>query len=258
MRRWEGGREALGAVLVTVAVGSLGAQPLVTDARCVAQAGLSVVELLESSPGAPRPAGSRLRLDLQRLYAGTGLVVGCVGVECVGAQAGGAIALAELWSPVGEAQALRLSAQLLSGGARVGVGMELRGVALGGVARAWEVLPRLGCSWSSGRGVAFACRAERTPGPKPVPRLALALRWGIAPGITCGLQTDREPGIPASLRLGIDFESGAFRLFSGFEAATQTCSLGFSWDWKAGEIAWGAWTHPALGWSHAWTYAVSR
>ena len=254
-RRW-GPR---GAVALTV-LGLTGeplALPATTDARAVARAGIWASDGLESSPGAARPQGARLRLDRVDLYYGTGIVVGAASAEAVGTRAGLAVACIGLWSPVGETLALRAAGQLRSGCWRAGLGLDVRGVALGPYARAWEVVPRVGCGWSLEKRIAVAAVAEQALVPQSAPRATLAAEIRIAPAIDFGIQADRQPGVPVTLRVGIACSAAPLSMSAGFESSAQTCSLGFSWTWGTQEIAWAGATHPALGWSHAWTYAVS-
>jgi len=247
----------VGLVVVVASRGTL-ASPLVPDAVSLARGGQTALAGIDASPASPRPRGWRFRIDAFEPFAGTGLLAAAAGVEWVGGRAGGGFAYATLWSPVGDVREFAAGLQLRHGSVAGGCGIQLRAYELMGYATVWEPTPRAGIGWRGGPGLVLATVVERGPGPAAHPRLRAGLDARVVPGIRCTVLLEREPGVASCTAIGVATGEAPFCVVAGFDVATQAYSIGFAWSRGQQGIAWGARTHPVLGWSHAWTYERSH
>ena len=229
------------------------------DARVLGQGGVWAVDVVERSPGAPVAPGISLGLGSAQPFAGSGLMSTAVRAQCVRPAWGMGFALSQLRSDVHRQADLALGLQLRrrhwAWGAALGLGaLEF--------AR-HEALREL--SLSGGLGVRTRVRVaavvESVLEPRSAgvnPRLVLAASAGAGRGLELAVQCEREPRFPLRVRAGATWRGKPLDLRAGYDTTTRTASAGLAVALGPCTFAWGASSHPDLGWSHAWMLEFRR
>jgi hypothetical protein len=248
-----GWRGVLCGVLLGVATAR--AQEFETDAWCAGRGGLWVLGRVEDSPGGPGSQAWEVDFDAWVPYAGSELAGGAIRAERSTNRWRGAVRFAQLRSPVGDLSALALAAAVARHTWRAGAALECRSLALDALPTLWTPVVRLGLGTTLGMRVRVAGVLTCAPPGEAASGAALAADAALLPGVQWGVQVDKVVGSGSEMRLGVALGSGPLRWLAGFDADTQALSVGLGWNWDRQRVAWGARTHPDLGWSHWWSYA---
>lgn len=225
-----------------------------TDAATLGRGAVWGFGRLTASPANPDSAPSGWAIDLGTPWLGTDLAVGRVHLQRRGRRCAVATEIAQWRAPIGAETSFAIAAQGRCGALHAGVAATLRALQFAALPVFWEVAPRLGLGWRGARWCAAGVLAVRGDdgADAEITYALLARPW--APLVWLA-QTGHAPGRHPDVRLGCEWRGGAWCARAGYDAGSAACSIGFGWRGDTQSLAWGAVTHPELGWSHAWTYA---
>jgi hypothetical protein len=230
------------------------AQEFETDARSAGRGGLWVLGRLEDSPGRQADRDWEFCVDASLPWTGLGMTGGAFRLQRNTNRWRAAACVSQLRTPVGSATALCCAA----GGAwhawSAGAALQLRELALDGTPPLWTPVGRLGMGGALGARH-FACAVlQLAPPGEEASGGAAGFEAELVAGVRCGVQVVQFTGLGSEVRMGVECGAGAVRYLAGFDPNTHAISLGLVWQDAKQGITWGARTHPALGWSHWWTY----
>jgi len=225
------------------------------DARTLGCGGIWTLGRLESSPGCPDSSRSRfgLGLDLASLYVGVDLGAATLHLQRRIAALAIAVAVSQVRAPLGSETTAAAALQLRAGALHVGVGAAARALHVEATGTdPWLVVPRFGLGLQRTRLRAAAVLVLETPATA---RFAAGFEYILTPQLVVLAQVERQPAVASGSRLGFEWRAARACVRAGYDDATAACTLGLGCRWGGQSIAWGARSHPELGWSHAWTYA---
>lgn len=232
-----------------------------SDAPAWARGGTDAFDAPERAPGAWFDRGFALQASGGGLYVGTGLVAGRVRVQWAGDAQAATLVLAQLASPIHRATECGLVGQLRRRAWIAGASLRLVEFDFGAAApRSWRATPAIGVGWHvPARGAVLGALQVEDAG-RVSSRAAWigAAQFEFAPGAFLCVQRERVAGDPARSRAGIALRAGGFDLSCGYDASAHAHTVGAGWKVDGIGLAWGARTHPDLGWSHVWTGVVRR
>jgi hypothetical protein len=219
------------------------------DGRTLAW-GIETFGPLAESPAAPDSQPSGFQLDAADLYHGTGIRQAGAGLQLARPGFVVAAAAAQLATPVGGATRWSLAAQARCGPLASGAALERRTHRFVGFEAAHDAVLRTGVSVVRGE-TALVVQAELPLASRTAPRVKLAGAWRLGSG-RAALEWDREPGLETRWRLGFACRYG-LEWRAGIDCTALAVGAGFGWSGRGFELAWGARSHPVLGWSQAWS-----
>ena len=227
----------------------------VADAPALGLGGISALDRVDRSPGAPAPPGYRIQLGGGAPFAGSGLVEVGGALQLVRTRWGAAASLTQLASDVHRQTELDLGVQLRRHGWSCGAAVGLRELAFSRYPPFWSARMRAGLGVQA--PVRVTLGVEHAPGDAPI-RIVGAAAASAAPGLDLVVQVEREPGRPAGLRAGASWNLTVFEFRTGYEFATRSPAGGIAVGVGGWRLVWAARTHPDLGWSQAWTLVFHR
>jgi hypothetical protein len=231
------------------------AASLESDAETVARGGLFLFGRLGGSPGTPARLRTQLAFDIATPYVGTGLGLAAAELQVAGTNAAAALGCALLRTPVGDALAPTVAAQAAKSRLHFGVRGQARNWRFDAHAGSWDLALAAGIGARLPRDILVAARLEHEP--QVAARLAGGFELPMPHGVRFTLHAWRVPGRATRFVLAAS-STGACAWRAGFDVENAAASLGCTWHWDKLGLAWGARTHPELGWSHAWTCVRSR
>jgi len=250
------------AVAVLVCVGAAlawgdSARIGMPDAAALARGGVDALEAPERGAGAAFTRGVAWMASGGSLYTGTGLVAGRVRVVWASDEYAASLSVAQLASPVHRATECALVVRARRRMWTAGVGVNVGVLDFDGAeAIARQVNAMFGVGWhpSARASVVGAAHLEPRARASGDARWIAAAKFGFAPGAFLYVQRERNAGAPARSCFGVTLGTRAVDLSAGYDASARAHTLGGTWnlsEWIT--CAWGARTHPDLGWSHVWT-----
>jgi hypothetical protein len=230
------------------------AQEFETDARSAGCGGSWVLGRLEDSPGRQAGRDFELSIDASLPWAGLGMSGGAIRVERDTARWRASGCLSQLRTPVGNETALRIAGAAAWHAWSAGASLQLRLLDLDETAHQWTPILKFGAGMAPGVRTVFCVVLQVAPPRAAEDRGALGFAVELVDGVQVLAQVVHTTGIGSEVRMGVECGAGTVRWLGGFDPNTQALSFGLVWQDRRQGIAWGARTHPALGWSHWWTY----
>jgi len=224
-----------------------------TDARTLARGGISALDRLDHSPGAPVPRGFVAQAGGVWHFLGSGLVAQGLHVGRTGGRLAWSFGIDWLRSDLHREQEIASAVQLRRHRLRLGITLGWREWQFARHAPWRRPLRRLGIGARPQARVQVVGMGEPVGGGAQALRFTACAEIALEKGIDAAFQVEREPALPIRLRASLGWrpaEPLEFRC--GYDAATSSLALGVivRSDTWSGVCA--AATHPELGWSRAW------
>ena len=261
MKAWVAASVAGVTLLVVGAVLVYGEPIGMSDAPAWARGGTDAFDAPERVPGTWFDGGFALLASGGGLYVGTGLVAGRVRLQWARESYAANFVLAQLASPIHRATEVGIVGQWRRRSWIAGMSLRLVEFDFGAAApRSWRATPGVGLGWHAPARIAVVGAFHVEDAGRARSRAAWigAARFEFAPGACLYVQRERVAGDPARSAAGIVMRTGGLDLGCGYDASAQAHTIGAGWTFEAFGLAWGARTHPDLGWSHVWTCVVRR